>query len=142
MRTTVNITPVKVFTYTADKLIYQITGVSIEHQYADFHWELCGGGGLLLQGSIRMGGDDYQGWNNDLPYITNWVCKQLQVEQVPVVETLTIESEVTALEVVVDSEPAQIENSEVIVTEPIADIDETVVTTEATEPAEDTPSSP
>lgn len=88
MRTTINIKPVKVFTYTADKLIFQVTGISFSNQYADFHWELWSDkGGMLLQGSERLGGEEYLGWNEDLPYITDWLCGKLNVEElVPVTE--------------------------------------------------------
>jgi hypothetical protein len=101
MQTIINITPISVHIWEANKVVFQLTSLTLG-QNATFHWELHGENGLLIQGSSTMSGDDYQGWNNDNPYVVAWICKTLEVEelkQVDVIPEVVVTPDVDTLEV-------------------------------------------
>jgi hypothetical protein len=80
MQTTINITPISVHIWEANKVVFQLTSLTLG-QNATFHWEIWGNNGLLVQGFSTMSGEDYQGWSNDTPYVAAWICKTLKVEE-------------------------------------------------------------
>lgn len=81
MKTIINIQPIDMHIVTATQLAFQITNIRLG-QSASFHWEIWGDNNtLIMQGSLEMDGEDYQGWNDDLPYVEKWICKKLKVEK-------------------------------------------------------------
>lgn len=78
--TTVQIQPVTIFPESATQL--QLTGATVRRfgneGTAFISWQLLDSSGNLLKNGVEeLNGADYQGWNEDLPYLTNWLLNQL-----------------------------------------------------------------
>ena len=87
MITTIKIKPVRFHIWVADTLSYQL--VSLDPGVnATWHYVIDGQDGMARQGDLVMGGEDYQKWNDDLPYIEKWILAQL-VLSLPDVTKLT-----------------------------------------------------
>jgi len=76
----VQIQPISVFPGTATQL--ELVGVSIRRLAADGHatltWQLKDSNGSPLKaGIVEIRGSDYQGWNDDDPYLTDLVLAKL-----------------------------------------------------------------
>jgi hypothetical protein len=76
----VQIQPVMIFPETATQL--QLMGASVrrfgEGGDALISWQLSDSSGKLLKvGVEELNGEDYQMWNDDLPYLTNWLLDRL-----------------------------------------------------------------
>jgi hypothetical protein len=78
--TTIQIIPIDLHVAFATELAFQVTSVVLGKS-ANFQWYLNGPAGLLLQGNVTMDGEDYQNWNDDIPYVTRWICGKLNVEE-------------------------------------------------------------
>lgn len=78
--TTIQIQPVTIFPETATQL--QLSGATVrsfgESGQAYITWQLLDSSGKSLKvGTEDLSGSDYQGWNDDLPYLTNWLLNRL-----------------------------------------------------------------
>lgn len=40
-------------------------------------------GAVLVNKTLVMEGEDYQGWNDDIPYIRDWVVSKMDVTLIP-----------------------------------------------------------
>lgn len=78
--TVVQIQPVTIFPDVATQLY--LSGASVRsfgaNGYALVSWQLQdSAGNLLKNGSEELSGADYQSWNDDLPFLTNWLLNRL-----------------------------------------------------------------
>ena len=78
--TTILIQPVTIFPESATQL--RLVGAAVKHfgdeGSAAISWQLLDSSGNLLKNGIEeLSGADYQGWNDDLPYLTNWLLDRL-----------------------------------------------------------------
>jgi hypothetical protein len=76
----VQIQPVTIFPETATTL--ELSGASVRRfgvsGTAMISWHLLDSSGRSLKsGAEELSGEDYQGWNDDLPYLTNWLLNRL-----------------------------------------------------------------
>jgi len=76
----VQIQPVTIFPETATVL--ELSGASVRNfgggGSAMISWHLLDSSGKLLKSGIEeISGEDYQGWNEDLPYLTNLLLNRL-----------------------------------------------------------------
>lgn len=76
----VQIQPVTVFPETAT--ILELSGASVrkfgDNGSAMISWHLLDSSGKLLKSGVEeINGADYQGWNEDLPYLTNLLLSRL-----------------------------------------------------------------
>lgn len=77
-----NIVPVTIFPQTATSL--EIVGANIRTfssaGSANIVWVLLdASGNVLKSGAEELSGDDYQGWNDDEPYLINWLLPRLSL---------------------------------------------------------------
>lgn len=78
--TKVQIQPITIFPETAT--ILELSGASVrgfgDNGSAIVTWHLTDSSGKILKnGAEELNGSDYQGWNEDLPYLTNWLLNRL-----------------------------------------------------------------
>lgn len=78
--TTIKINPINLHVAQATDLGFQLTGIEFGKS-ASFIWHLIGKDGLIIQGNLTMDGEDYQAWNNDDPYVKNWIMQKLNVSE-------------------------------------------------------------
>lgn len=77
-----NIVPVTIFPKTATSL--EIMGANIrtfsDGGSANIIWALLdSSGNVLKSGAEELSGADYQGWNDDEPYLMNWLLPRLEL---------------------------------------------------------------
>lgn len=75
-----NIVPVTIFPQTATTL--EIIGANIRtfssNGSANIVWALSdSNGNILKSGAEELSGSAYQGWNDDEPYLMNWLLDRL-----------------------------------------------------------------
>lgn len=78
--TTIQIQPVAIFPDTATQL--QLAGATVrgfgDGGQAFISWQLLDPSGRSLKvGMEELSGADYQAWNDDLPFLTNWLLNRL-----------------------------------------------------------------
>ena len=78
--TRIQIQPVSIFPDTVSYL--ELTSANVrsfgENGSAVVTWQLQDASGNSLKNGLEhLTGSDYQGWNDDLPYLTNWLLSRL-----------------------------------------------------------------